>query len=124
MNVGASAGPSSRRRDTLVTKRVFAGLGCLGLLFVLWLLVTPVQQIYWATQARAFEAKPTVSSGDHLYPPFGSFSGILGNPDWAPWLIVLSFSCVCSYSAPNQGKLLQVTISAVRYKQETQTLNI
>ena len=71
MNLGASASPHDRRRDTLTAKRIFAGFGCLGLLFVLWLLSTPVHQIYWATQARLFEAKNAVFTpvppGDQLY---------------------------------------------------------
>ncbi|KAL0034633.1 hypothetical protein WJX77_000275 [Trebouxia sp. C0004] len=68
MNLGASASSSFRQRDTLTAKRVFALLGCLGLLLLLWLLSTPVHQIYWATQARLFEAKTAVlapaSSGE------------------------------------------------------------
>ncbi len=71
MNLGASASSSLRRRDTLTAKRVFALFGCLGLLLLLWLLSTPFHQIYWATQARLFEAKTAVltpaSSGDQHY---------------------------------------------------------
>lgn len=52
----------------MTAKRVFALFGCLGLLLLLWLLSTPVHQIYWATQARLFEAKTAVltqaSSGE------------------------------------------------------------
>ena len=71
MNLGASASSSFRQRDTLTAKRVFALFGCLGLLLLLWLLSTPVHQIYWATQARLFEAKTAVltpaSSGDQRH---------------------------------------------------------
>ncbi len=71
MNLGASASSSLRQRDTLTAKRVFALFGCLGLLLLLWLLSTPFHQIYWATQARLFEAKTAVlippSSGDQRY---------------------------------------------------------
>ncbi|KAA6425748.1 MAG: glycosyltransferase family 77 [Trebouxia sp. A1-2] len=68
MNLGAAASSSFRQRDTLTAKRVFALFGCLGLLVLVWLLSTPVHQIYWATQARLFEAKTAVlapaSSGE------------------------------------------------------------
>lgn len=68
MNIGAAASQTSRRRDTITAKRVFAGFGCLGVIFLFWLLSTPVHQIYWATQARLSEAKKAVftpaSSGD------------------------------------------------------------
>ena len=67
----AAASSSFRQRDTLTAKRIFALFGCLGLLLLLWLLSTPVHQIYWATQARLFEAKTAVlapaSSGDQQY---------------------------------------------------------
>lgn len=67
MNVGASAG-STLSREALTAKRVFALFGCLGLLMLLWLLSTPIHQVYWASQARLFEAKTAVlapaSSGD------------------------------------------------------------
>ena len=63
-----STSSNQRQRDNLTAKRLFAVFAFAGLLFGLWVLSTPVHQIYWAAQARFAEAKTAVfapgSSGD------------------------------------------------------------
>ena len=68
MNHDNLTSSKQRQRDKLTAKRLLAVFAFAGLLFGLWVLSTPLHQIYWAAQARVTEAKSAVfapgSSGD------------------------------------------------------------
>ncbi|KAL3140615.1 hypothetical protein ABBQ32_005185 [Trebouxia sp. C0010 RCD-2024] len=51
---------TQRQRDKLTAKRLFAASAFVGSAFALWVLSTPIHQVYWAAQARLAEAKSTV----------------------------------------------------------------
>lgn len=83
MKDGVLPSITQRHRDKLTAKRLFAASAFIGLVFGLWILSTPVHQIYWAAQARLAEAKDTVlesgSPGDQAcVHPFHTLCRISG----------------------------------------------
>ena len=77
MKDGVSPRITQRQRDKLTAKRLFAACAFVGLIFGLWVLSTPIHQIYWAAQARLAESKSTVFEPEFT----GDQASVRASPD-------------------------------------------
>lgn len=57
MTADAASGPNVNHAVSINSRRVFLVAAYFGLALLLWLLASPLQQIYWATSARYLEVK-------------------------------------------------------------------